>query len=84
MTQPLFGGIVTSFGGRRPGQAMGLNVFTLFVGFGLGSIIFGEVMRFGFGPALVLFSSVELVAALLSFSTFRSEVPSRAVTSSGA
>jgi hypothetical protein len=26
MTQPLFGGIVTSLGGRRVGQAMGLNV----------------------------------------------------------
>jgi predicted MFS family arabinose efflux permease len=40
MTQPLFGGIVTSLGGKRSGQAMGLNVFTLFVGFGLGSLAF--------------------------------------------
>jgi hypothetical protein len=32
MTQPLFAGIVTSLGGERPGQAMRLNVFTLFVG----------------------------------------------------
>jgi hypothetical protein len=29
MTQPLLAGVVTSLGGRRPGQAMGLNVFTL-------------------------------------------------------
>jgi predicted MFS family arabinose efflux permease len=29
MTQPLFGGIVTALGGRRAGQAMSLNVFTL-------------------------------------------------------
>ncbi len=49
MTQPLFGGIVTSLGGKRAGQAMGLNVFMLFVGFGLGSLIFGELLRFGFG-----------------------------------
>jgi hypothetical protein len=35
MTQPLFGGIITALGGKRAGQAMGLNVFTLFVGFGL-------------------------------------------------
>jgi predicted MFS family arabinose efflux permease len=46
MTQPLFAGIVTSIGSKRPGQAMGLNVFTLFVGFGLGSLIFGEVLSF--------------------------------------
>jgi hypothetical protein len=37
VTQPLFAGIVTSLGGNRPGQAMGVNVFALFVGFGLGS-----------------------------------------------
>jgi len=49
MTQPLFPGIVTALGGKRPGQAMGLNVFLLFTGFGLGSLVFGEVLRFGFG-----------------------------------
>ena len=79
MTQPLFGGIVTSLGGKRAGQAMGLNVFTLFVGFGLGSLIFGELLRFGFGVAFGLFAAVELAIALLSFASFRSEVPSRAV-----
>lgn len=76
MTQPLFAGIVTSLGGNRPGQAMGLNVFTLFVGFGLGSLIFGEMLRFGFGTALGLFMAVELVAAALSLVFFRAEVPS--------
>ena len=75
MTQPLFAGIVTSLGGKRPGQAMGLNVFTLFVGFGLGSLIFGEVLRFGFDAALGLFMAVELTVALLSLRLFRSELP---------
>jgi predicted MFS family arabinose efflux permease len=76
MTQPLFAGIVTSLGGKRPGQAMGLNVFTLFVGFGLGSLVFGEVIHFfGFGAALGLFTIVELTAALLSLRVFRSELP---------
>lgn len=77
-TQPLFAGIVTSLGGQRPGQAMGLNVFTLFVGFGLGSLIFGEVMRFGFGTALALFAAIELILALGSIRLFRSEVPDSA------
>jgi len=75
MTQPLFGGIVTSFGGKRPGQAMGLNVFTLFVGFGLGSLLFGAVLRYGFGPALGTFALVELMAAVCALRLFRSEMP---------
>ena len=79
MTQPLFAGIVTSLGGKRAGQAMGLNVFTLFVGFGLGSLLFGELLRFGFGVALTLFAIGEFTAALLSFAVFRSESPLRAV-----
>ncbi|MET1027718.1 MAG: hypothetical protein ABWY00_11160 [Dongiaceae bacterium] len=84
MTQPLFAAIVTSLGGKRPGQAMGLNVFTLFVGFGLGSLIFGEVLRFGFGAAFGLFIAVEMVMAPLSLAVFRAEVPSPVVQSATA
>jgi predicted MFS family arabinose efflux permease len=76
MTQPLFAGIVTSLGGKRPGQAMGLNVFTLFVGFGLGSLIFGELLHLGFRPAFGLFAAIELGAAVVSLKLFRSEIPS--------
>ena len=83
MTQPLFAGIVTSLGGKRAGQAMGLNVFTLFVGFGLGSLLFGELLRLSFGVALGVFAGVELVLALLSFWLFRSEVPAPANTGPG-
>lgn len=74
-TQPLFAGIVTSLGSKRPGQAMGLNVFTLFVGFGLGSLVFGEVLRFGFGTALGVFAAVELILVAASLWLFRSEIP---------
>lgn len=73
MTQPLFAGIVTSLGGSRQGQAMGLNVFTLFVGFGLGSLAFGEILRLGLGTALVLFAVIELLLALISLHLFRGE-----------
>jgi predicted MFS family arabinose efflux permease len=75
MTQPLFAGIVTSLGGKRPGQAMGLNVFILFVGFGLGSLVFGEVLRLGFGVALGTFVTLELLLAMCSVWLFRSELP---------
>ena len=78
MTQPLLAGIVTSLGGQRPGQAMGLNVFTLFVGFGLGSLIFGEVLRFGFGTALGLFTAIEAMLMMASVALFRSELPAAA------
>jgi len=73
MTQPLLAGIVTALGGKRGGQAMGLNVFLLFIGFGLGSLIFGETLRFGFGAALAIFSLVQLAAAMTATALFRSE-----------
>ena len=78
MTQPLFAGIVTSLGGKRPGQAMGLNVFTLFIGFGLGSLVFGEVLRLGFTAALSTFALVEFTLAALSLALFHSEIPRHA------
>lgn len=77
MTQPLLAGIVTTLGGKRGGQAMGLNVFTLFTGFGLGSLLFGEALRLGFGPALAIFSAVQLGAAVAAIFLFRSETASR-------
>lgn len=74
-TQPLFAGIVTALGGPRPGQAMGFNVFTLFLGFGLGSLVFGEVLRVGFGIALLLFVLIEFVLALMAIRLFHTERP---------
>lgn len=82
-TQPLFAGIVTTLGGPRPGQAMGLNVFTLFLGFGLGSLVFGEVLHVGIGTALTLFAVVEFALALLAISLFRAERPAIASQSGG-
>lgn len=75
MTQPLFAGLVTSIGSQRPGRAMGLNVFTLFVGFGVGSFVFGEVLRQGFAPALATFAIVETAITLAAVALFRSEMP---------
>lgn len=80
MTQPLFAGIVTSLSAQRPGQAMGLNVFALFVGFGLGSLIFGELLFLGLNTALALFAVIELALALTARWLFRTE---GATTSTG-
>lgn len=74
MTQPLFAGIVTSLNPKRSGQAMGLNVFSLFTGFGIGSYLFGEALRWGFSSALAIFASVQIVAALAAILFFRYEL----------
>ncbi len=73
MTQPLLAGIVISLDEKRGGQAMGLNVFTLFIGFGSGSFLFGELLKLGFGTALGIFAGIMLFAALMSIVLFRSE-----------
>lgn len=73
MTQPLLAGIVTALGGQRGGQAMGLNVFLLFTGFGLGSLIFGGALRFGFPAVLGVFALVEGIAGIAAIPLFRSE-----------
>lgn len=52
---------------------MGLNVFTLFTGFGIGSLLFGEAIPFGFEPALGLFSAVQLLFGIMSISPFGTE-----------
>lgn len=75
MTQPLLAGIVTDLDRRRAGQAMGLNVFFLFTGFGVGSLLFSELLRLGFAPALATFSAAQFVAGFAAVRLFRSESP---------
>jgi len=78
LTQPLFVGIVTDLGdGNNLGQTMGLKVFTLFTGFGIGSLIFGELLHFGFGISLAIFGGIQLISGLIAVPLFWQEVPSR-------
>jgi len=72
MTQPLLAGIVTSLSKERAGQAMGLNVFTLFSGFGLGSMLFGELLRTGFPISLAVFGGFQFIFAFGALSRFES------------
>lgn len=74
MTQPPLGGIVTALPGHR-GQAMGLNVFTLFVGLGLGALMFQALLPAGFPTALGIFGVAALAAAALAVPLFRDEHP---------
>lgn len=74
LTQPLLAGIVTQLPGER-GQAMGLNVFTLFVGFGLGSAVFQAVLEASLNLALVSFGTAGILAAAVAVPLFRTERP---------
>jgi len=76
MTQPPLGGIVTDLPGDR-GQAMGLNVFTLFTGMGLGALAFQALLFAGFPVALRAFGLGALLAAVLAAPLFRHERPTR-------
>lgn len=72
LTQPLLAGIVTDLGPQR-GQAVGLNVFTLFVGFGAGSLLFSVALRTGMGSALTVFGAAAFLAGTAALRLFHSE-----------
>ena len=75
MTQPPLAGIVTDLPGHR-GQAMGLNVCTLFVGMGIGSLAFQAVLLpTDFPTALATFAALALLAAVAGIPSFRTERP---------
>lgn len=76
MTQPLLAGIVTDLSPNK-GLAMGLNVFSLFVGFGLGSLVFSLTLRFGMSGALVVFGAAAVIVAGLAVPLFRMETSPR-------
>ncbi|TLH56819.1 MFS transporter [Mycolicibacterium aubagnense] len=74
LTQPLLAGIVTQLSAQR-GQAMGLNVCTLFIGFGAGSLLFQALLTTGFTAALATFSTGAALAAVIGLYFFASERP---------
>ena len=48
-----------------------------------GSFLFGEALRLGFGPALAIFSAVQLGTTVAAIPLFRSETASTAVATIG-
>lgn len=73
MTQPLLAGIVTTLSPKR-GAAMGLNVFTLFTGMGLGSLVFSYFLKFSINTAFIVFGMIAMTSAILAIYLFRLEV----------
>ena len=74
LVQPALAAIVTDLG-RERGLGMGLNVFTLFTGFGLGSLALEALLGLHLATAFGLFGLGALVAALAGVRLFRSELP---------
>lgn len=78
MSHPLLVGIVTTLAPGRRGQAMGLNGLILFLGFGLGSLIFGwALQQWGFPVTMGVFGAVQAALSIASIHLFRAEVPPR-------
>ncbi|HEX2748047.1 MAG TPA: MFS transporter, partial [Verrucomicrobiales bacterium] len=71
MTHPLMAGIVADLDPKRRGQAMGLNAFSIFAGFGTGAILFQLLLDRGFPVALTVFGGVQFVLGVLAFRIFR-------------
>jgi len=72
MTHPLFAAITTTFSAKR-GASTGLFAFFLFMGYGLGSLVFSLIVKSGLNQTFILFGAAALLAALLSVWAFRNE-----------
>lgn len=74
LTHPQLAAITTDLGGGR-GQAVAVMAFSLFGGFGLGSLLFQAALVLGFTAALLAFGMAALIAAALAYRLFRGEQP---------
>ena len=73
MSHPLLAGIITTLDDRRRGQAMGLNTFSIFFGFGCGAALFGWLAARGMACAMVIFATGQILLAAAALRCFRSE-----------
>jgi predicted MFS family arabinose efflux permease len=75
MSHPLMAGVVASLDPKRRGQAMGLNAFAIFTGYGMGSLAFQVLMQSGLSLALAAFAAVQMGLAGVALYVFRAERP---------
>jgi len=73
MTQPMFAGLVTTMGNSSSrGLAVGLSASMLFLGYGIGALVFQFLMQLGISTALLAFVGLELALLLGSRHFFKS------------
>jgi predicted MFS family arabinose efflux permease len=75
MSHPLLAGIITTLDPKRRGQAMGMNAFILFLGMGLGALVFQLAMRLpgGLGAAFAIFAAIQIIAGFIAIPLFNGE-----------
>jgi predicted MFS family arabinose efflux permease len=73
LTQPPLVGIINNLDARRRGQAMGLNAFALFTGYGVGAYLFQRALAWGFPSALLAFGGAQAALGLGALWLFRRE-----------
>lgn len=72
LTQPLYAAIITTISPKK-GAATGLFAFFLFMGYGLGSLIFSLIVGIGLNATFMLFGSVAVTVAIIALRAFRNE-----------
>ncbi|PWG80562.1 MFS transporter [Pararcticibacter amylolyticus] len=72
LSHPLFAAIVTTFSSKK-GTATGLFAFSLFVGYGVGSLVLSLIVNIGLDRAFQLYGIGILIAAVCSIVVFKNE-----------
>lgn len=72
LSHPLFAAIVTTFSSKK-GIATGLFAFSLFVGYGVGSLVLSLIVNIGLDRAFQLYGIGILIAAVCSIVVFKNE-----------
>lgn len=72
LSHPLFAAIATTFSSKK-GAATGLFAFSLFSGYGLGSLVLSLIVNIGLDRAFQLYGIGILIAAVCSIFVFRKE-----------
>jgi predicted MFS family arabinose efflux permease len=70
LTHPLLAGIAAGLDDKRRGQALGVNTFSIFLGLGCGSLLFGMVTPYGLAASLTIFAGLQLLAGVASAFAF--------------
>jgi predicted MFS family arabinose efflux permease len=72
LTHPLFAAIITTLSNKK-GVAIGLFAFVMFMGYGLGSLVFSLIINIGLNETFELFGLAAACAALISVRVFKHE-----------
>jgi predicted MFS family arabinose efflux permease len=72
LTHPLFAAIITTLSNKK-GVAIGLFAFVMFMGYGLGSLVFSLIINIGLNESFMLFGVAAACGAILATRVFKHE-----------